>query len=295
MPGPDAVSTFCFLVASGASLINLTDQYPWLVAPLGVAMLGSGLLLLVWERVVLVRTIGTYARALVVFLVYGLWIMVIGMTCSVLIWGVSFIPIVRDVIRLLGDTPLAGWTTAMAGGALHMLIVLFLVAPGVILTVSRQRWAYHDRGWLLSLLIPPRDLVGQLMRALLPRILLIVVLGLTIVGIPWAIRLLVCWFFAGHAVLIDGIAPRKAATTSASLVADRWWRVAVSIVVVTLVGTVIAPLAGPILMLTTDTPLIIINITTSLVYGATLPFAIVASTHLYQRLKPTTQVETTYR
>ena len=49
---------------------------------------------------------------------------------------------------------------------------------------------------------------------------------LTVIGIPWAARLLVRWFFAAQAFVIENMSPKEAIGRSCEIVQGRWWRTA---------------------------------------------------------------------
>lgn len=48
-------------------------------------------------------------------------------------------------------------------------------------------------------------------------------LAMTIIGIPWAIRLFVRWFFATYALVIESLSPKEAISRSCEIVKGRWW------------------------------------------------------------------------
>ncbi len=52
------------------------------------------------------------------------------------------------------------------------------------------------------------------------------ILALTIVGIPFAVRILVRWFFGIQAVVLNDLGAKEAITESCRLVEGRWWRIA---------------------------------------------------------------------
>lgn len=52
------------------------------------------------------------------------------------------------------------------------------------------------------------------------------ILALTIIGIPFAVRILVRWLFGVQAVVLNGLGAKEAITESCRLVESRWWRIA---------------------------------------------------------------------
>jgi hypothetical protein len=51
-------------------------------------------------------------------------------------------------------------------------------------------------------------------------------LAITIIGIPFAVRILVRWFFGTQAVVLNDLSAKEAISLSCRLVSGRWWRVA---------------------------------------------------------------------
>ncbi len=68
--------------------------------------------------------------------------------------------------------------------------------------------------------------LGALVELVLRQWGAVVLLAITIVGIPFAIRLLVRWSFGTQAVVLDGLGAKGAIASSCRLVEGRWWRVA---------------------------------------------------------------------
>lgn len=105
----------------------------------------------------------------------------------------------------------------------------------------------------------------------------VVLLFLTIVGIPWAVRQAVRWVFIPQVVVFEGLRARDALQRSAELVRGRWWRTAVLVGLLTGIGLATGLLAGLLLLfLTTAAPLSVVNFIGSLVYVVALPYVAVA-------------------
>jgi hypothetical protein len=67
-----------------------------------------------------------------------------------------------------------------------------------------------------------KDLIELTLRTYSAFLLLV----LTIVGIPFAVRILVRWFFGVQAVVLNDLGAKEAITESCRLVEGRWWRIA---------------------------------------------------------------------
>ena len=81
-----------------------------------------------------------------------------------------------------------------------------------------------------------RDLVEVFVRQLGAALLLIV----TVIGIPWAIRLLIRWYFAVHAVVLNDLDAKCAITFSCDLVTGRAWQIFGLIIATLAPGAIIA-------------------------------------------------------
>jgi hypothetical protein len=73
----------------------------------------------------------------------------------------------------------------------------------------------------------------------------VLLMAITIIGIPFAIYFGVRWGFIVQAVLIDGKSPREALSRSSDLVRGQWWRVlGISLVVGIIAGLAAAVIGG---------------------------------------------------
>jgi hypothetical protein len=124
--------------------------------------------------------------------------------------------------------------------------------------------------------------LGVLTLARLRALAIVAVLSLTIVGIPFAIRQTVRWYFIEQSIIFDRAGRAEAPARSAAAVDGEWWRsffiVAAMSVLVALAGPVIAAA----LILATSLPLELVNIVNSIVYALLIPFVaiVLALTYL---------------
>jgi uncharacterized membrane protein len=113
-------------------------------------------------------------------------------------------------------------------------------------------------------------------------VLAVLVLLVTVVGIPVAAYLLVRWAFATQAAVIEKLPPRRALQRSAELVHGRWWRIFGITATVNVLAALSGPLVGVTVLLTvTSASLDEINLIGALVYSFTIPLAAIAVTLLY--------------
>jgi hypothetical protein len=111
-------------------------------------------------------------------------------------------------------------------------------------------------------------------------------LALTIVGIPLALRQAVRWTFVEQAVLFDDAGPREALNVSDNVVGKGFWWAAASTGALTLVGLFLAPAVGVILILAAQSiPLADVNLITSVIHVALVPFVAIAYALVYFELR----------
>jgi hypothetical protein len=104
---------------------------------------------------------------------------------------------------------------------------------------------------------------------------------LTVVGIPFAVyRFMATSLFAQASVLEDRTA-RGSLRASADLTRGQWWRTFAFTIVVDVVVILSGPILGVAILLLTPRSLTFIDITGSIVYALTIPFAAAALTLYY--------------
>lgn len=109
----------------------------------------------------------------------------------------------------------------------------------------------------------------------------VVLLVLTVVGIPVAVYLIGRWAVANQVAVLEGLPARDALRRSAELTRGRWWRTVRLAAVVNILGAVSGPAIGIALLFTTDMPLAAINGVSSLVFIIAMPFVGLAMAYLY--------------
>ena len=139
-------------------------------------------------------------------------------------------------------------------------------------------------GRLPRLLRGMRERFWRVVGAQLLATLGILLLALTVIGLPFAIWKLVGWSFVQQEVLFTDKSLRESFRGSSELVRGRWLRTVR--VVVFLVAIRIA--AGPVLtfaLIFTPLPLIWINLLGSLVFALLIPYVAIGQTLLYFDLR----------
>jgi hypothetical protein len=109
----------------------------------------------------------------------------------------------------------------------------------------------------------------------------VLLLTLTIVGIPFAIYRFIRWSLFAQACILDGGPGLSSLARSSRLVRGRWWRTFVFTVIVDTIAILSGLIVGIALLLLTESSLNFIDITSSLVYTLTVPLAAIALTLYY--------------
>jgi ABC-type sugar transport system permease subunit len=112
-------------------------------------------------------------------------------------------------------------------------------------------------------------------------IAMVLLLTITVVGIPFAIHRFVRWSLFAQAAILDERSATESLRRSSELVRGRWWRTFGFTVLVDALAVLSGPLLGVALLLLTDHSLNFINLAASLVYTFTVPFAAIQLTLFY--------------
>jgi hypothetical protein len=125
-----------------------------------------------------------------------------------------------------------------------------------------------------------RERFWRIVAALLLATAGILLMAITVIGLPFAIWKLVGWSFVGQEVLFTDKSLREAFRGSSELVRGRWWR-AVRVVIFLVA---ILFVAGPVLtlgLIFTPLPFLAINLLGALIFSLLIPYAVIAQTLLY--------------
>ena len=124
-----------------------------------------------------------------------------------------------------------------------------------------------------------QDRMKDLLLASLKSFVYIILLMISVAGIPWAIRRLILWLFQAQAIMIDGASHRDALDQSARLVKGRWWLTLGRVFVIGILISLISGAVGSIISA------ILPGVPGILLAGAfgffTTPYSIIASTLIY--------------
>jgi hypothetical protein len=284
--GPQVTKAFCGAVATASELINLDAQSP----PAAVATIVGALLLIVlffgvtrWRPVDLDtlrrrRALGQILRAARQF--YGRhWkvLLPVALFALAMIGGANFL---AGLINESSSKSKSGINLAWAD-LLEQFVrpVAQALVAAIVIVVAREAMRSREVGFRQAL-SGVRERFWRVVGAQLLATLGVLLLALTVVGIPFAIWKLVGWSFVQQEVLFTDKGFRESFRASSELVRGRWFRTARVI----LIFYVISVAAGPMLsfaLIFTALPLIWINVVGSLVFALLIPFVAMGETFLY--------------
>jgi len=282
--GPQVTGAFCGTVAAVTSLINLEAQ-----TRLGAIVIVVVLLLLVavpaaltrWRPVELTplrqqRAFGQLIRA--ARQLYGRhWrpLVLIGLT------SIPIVGVVKGLEWLaLVVTGGGGFGNGISNtiGSIGEPIGFAVVAAAVITFVREL-----ERGEAVGFVRAYRGMLERFWRVVLGQIaasLLVLLLALTIIGIPIAIWKYVSWQFVQQEILFGDKPIPEAFRGSSRLVRGRWWRTVRVAGFLWLISVVTGPLLGFALIFS-PLPLIWINVVGTVVFALLVPYVSIGRTLLY--------------
>jgi hypothetical protein len=184
----------------------------------------------------------------------------------------------RRAFDALGDVKVEGVVALFVGGLAHALAPILVGAATVL--VLRE----VDRGGEAHLRAVLRGLRGELWRLAalaFGALLVFLLLAVTIVGLPYAVKKAVDWSLVQQVAAFEGRRGRDALRGSRNVVRGRWWRVAAITFVFLFILVLAGPFTGILIIFVTDAPLATINFFGTLLFALALPFVAVALTLLY--------------
>jgi hypothetical protein len=110
---------------------------------------------------------------------------------------------------------------------------------------------------------------------------MVLLLTITVIGIPFAIHRFIRWSLFAQACMLDDLPATESLRRSSQLVKGHWWRTFGFTVLVDTLTVLSGPLLGVGLLLLTDRSLNFINLAGALVYSFTVPFAAIQLTLYY--------------
>jgi len=290
--GPSVTKSFCGAVADVTSFLNHTQDTPWV--PIAVLLALLALIAFVAWRTrwlpldlddlrrgrafgqLLLAAVGVYWRHWRTFAAIGLTSIPILGAFTALSWLLT-----GDTGRRLDDE--IGFSGLHVAAAelftkISEPIASALIAAVVIVAVrevskkGQASFAGAYRGMWQRF----RRVVGAQLLASLALLLM----AITVVGIPFAIWKYVGWLFVQQQILFEDKPLREAFRGSSDLVRGRWWYTLRVAAVFALIGVTAGPVLGFALIFT-DISLLLINAIGALVFALLVPYIAIGATLLY--------------
>ncbi len=290
--GPSVAGAFCGAVATTTSFLNLAAQTP--PGALGIAAV---LVVLVLVPVSLTRWRPVELDPLRQPRALGQLLLVAARTY----WrhGATFVLIVIASALLIGAVDGLEWLVLRAFGASGAnvsftdtgLSIAFSTAAGIgrpiagpvgsalVIAVLRNVENGEPAGFM-SACSPVLRRIWRLVAVQWLITLLLILIALTIIGIPFAIRKFVDWRFAQQEILFEDRSIREAMRASTRLVRGQWWRAAWIVLIFSILGQIPGPILGFALLFTT-VPTTTVNILGSVVFALLTPYVGIGRTLLY--------------
>lgn len=275
--GPTPSDIFCTGVGAGSFLFTLFKPYPWLVLAVLVASVGiaAAALRLTWP--LLGETWRLYRAHFATFAAIGAITVPISLFVSLLHYLAATSPGFVAATGLAEDGPFQAWLSVAS--LLQRGLLLLLVTPVVILTAAQL--ATGGRQPLRDTFAEALRRIVDLIRTLLRGFLIVLLLTITVIGIPWAINRSVKWMFGAQATMLDHAHGKAALAGSAAAVRGRWLRAAVTGGVLGFLGATPGVIVALALLIGLRFPIDAANSVASIVYALAQPFAIAGITLLF--------------
>lgn len=276
--GPAPTDIFCEVVGTSATLFTLSKPYPWLVAGIvgiGLALAGWA----VWQSwPALRRTWRVYWPHLRVFAGIGGITVPITLLVSAIRYllatnadFVAWFPVSED--DEVFQAVLSTVSTLQQG------LLLLIVTPAVVLATGEIASAQSP-----SVRRALREGINRIpgyLWTLLRGGVVIILLAITVIGIPFSINRFVRWMLGPQISVLNDIRGKTALDESAAAVRGHWWQAAATGAVLTFLAATPGVIVGLLLMIAVRFPVDAANSVSSLVYAVARPFAIAGLTLLY--------------
>ena len=294
--GSDLVtSAFCGIVAGASQVLTNLGENPVIT----LLLLAVAVLVLIalirstrWNRVPLdpivrdrragqmIRSaLGVMRRSPLTTLGAGIVFIPVAALASVAQWVISETPGIGPLFQTIGEETTLLWvgavTAAVPGGLIGYVLAIMLVS---ISMRDRDRAGLNPR--LRQLYPESKEVLPAVARSVGLRALQIALLGASIIGIPWALKLIVETQLLTQVCVMERRDGRDSRMRARDLTRGGWWRVAVVSLLAGALPLLVAPLlAMPFLLL--QLPVWSVNLIGAVFAAAITPLAAVVMVLLY--------------
>ncbi len=288
-------SAFCGIVAAASQLLTNLGENPVLT----LLLLAVAVLVLIalirstrWNRVpidpivrdrragqMIRSALGIMRRSPLTTLGAGIVFIPVAALASVAQWVISETPVIGPLFQTIGEETALLWvgavTAAVPGGLIGYVLAIMLVS---ISMRDRDRAGLNPR--LRELYPESKEVLPPVARSVGLRALQIALLGASIIGIPWALKLIVETQLLTQVCVMERRDGRDSRMRARDLTRGGWWRVAVVSLLAGALPLLVAPLlAMPFLLL--QLPVWSVNLIGAVFAAAITPLAAVVMVLLY--------------
>jgi hypothetical protein len=277
-------NVFCNATAFISSIFTLDNRYPIPIYTGLACVIAAFVALFILALPTLLAALDYYATHAATFLGIGLVIVPVGIAASLLHLALTSLwPFSRLIETADSDLGIR-LAVGLLAGAVQVVVILLVVCPAVTHAIAEIRAGRRPHTWASYRVALRRS--GASLAAAARWLLCVGGLALTVIGIPWAIRLGVRWSFFDHAIILDGATPRAAFTVSARAVRSRWWQALAVQAILLMLLVWLGPVVGVILLINTAQALPLINLISGVVFACTVPLAAIATSIWYLEARP---------
>jgi hypothetical protein len=290
--GPSVANAFCGAVATVTGYLNLAAKSRTQALGLGVGVLLVIVVLIsltTWRPVRLsplhqaralgqilltsARMYGHYALKLLLIALSSLLLLAVFEGLELLVFGA----LSSDSAGLtFGDSNVSVSVTTPVGIG---RTIVAPIASGAVIAFMMNLDRTGDTGVLAAWAVVKRRFWRLLLVQLLADFL-VILLMVTIIGIPYGIKKFIDWQLAQQQVLFEDASIREAFRRSTHLVRGHWWHTGVTAGTLWLISQIPGPALGFALLFTT-VPVNTVNIIGSVVFVFLIPFVVIGRTLLY--------------
>jgi hypothetical protein len=220
-----------------------------------------------------------YAQNLLTFAAAGAIFVPVYLVAAAIQWVVFHVSSIAPLIALDGRHGAVTASLAVLIGGVGGLFASVIATAAVAVILNEIDAGRH---------IPAGQAYRRVLRRLRPltqgmviELVMVVLLTVTVVGIPFAINRFVRWSLFAEACMLDDLSATDSLRRSSLLVRGRWWRTFGFTFLVDVLAILSGPLFGVGLLLLTDNSLNFINLAAAVIYTLTVPYAAIQLTLYY--------------
>lgn len=278
--GPAPTEAFCSVTAWGSNIYRqVGNSTPKLMSAAGAILIAIAMVIaLTWPTIM--KAFRLYLRAWPTLLVIGALLVPIGILFNGFQFLATRLPPGSMMMALLENTPGAYYAVALLLLIFQNLASLVITGPMVIEVfedIQKGRSSKLRDIWNRTRVHTP-----DLLRSLGYGTAIIVLLSMTLIGVPIAVWLAVRWYFIPQATMLDGATGKNALERSAASVQGRWWRVALTVVAMLSLAAVPGVIIGWGFLILGHSSVQFTNGLSSLLYMVTVPISLLGITLVYK-------------